>query len=77
MPDYQKLAEEAVKETAGLRDFAYTGEVDLGRTWAITFSVNRDSDLLGQSNYQTIKDGLEKQFPKDVSDERFNNWAVG
>lgn len=77
MPDYQKLAEEAVKETAGRRGFAYTGEVDLGRSWAITFSVDRDSDLLEQSNYQTIKEDLEKGFPKDVSDERFNNWAVG
>lgn len=75
--DYQKLAEEAVKETAGLKDFSYSGEVDLGGTWAITFSVNRDSGILEQSNYATIKGDLEKRFPKDVSDERFNHWAVG
>lgn len=77
MSDYQKLAEEAVKETAELKDFGYHGEVDLGKTWAITFSMNRDSGLLEQSNYKTIKDDLEKRFPKDVSDERFNHWAVG
>jgi len=77
VPDYQKQAEEAVKGAAGLKDFSYTGEVDLGRTWAMTFSVNRDSGLLEQSNYKTIKGDLEERFPKDVSDERFNHWAVG
>lgn len=77
MPDYQKLAEEAVKEAAQLTDFRYRGEVDLGRTWAITFSVNRNSDLLGQSNYKTIKEDLEERFPRDVSDEHFSHWVVG
>ncbi len=75
--EYQKLAEEAVKESADIPDFAYTGEVDLGVTWATTFSQNRDSDLLEQSNYEAVKKDLEKRFPKDVSDERFSHWAVG
>jgi len=78
--DYQVEAEEAVKDTAKLRfsrDFSYRGEVDLGQTWAITFSKNRDSGLLEQSNYDTVKADLEKKFPDDVSDERFNHFAVG
>jgi len=75
--DYQAEAEQVVQETAGLKDFSYRGEVDLGRTWAITFSKHRDSGLLEQSNYDTVKGDLKKKFPKDVSDERFNHWAVG
>lgn len=74
---YQELAEKAVKEAAGLSDFAYTGEKDLGGTWAMTFSMNRDSGLLEQSNYEAVKGDLEKRFPKDVSDERFSHFAVG
>lgn len=75
--DYQSGAETAVRETAGLKDFSYHGEVDLGNTWAITFSKNRDSGLIDQSNYDAIKADLEKRFPKDVSDERFSHFAVG
>lgn len=76
-PELQKRAEQSVKETANLRDFAYHGEVDLGKTWAITISVHRDSGLLDQSNYAVIKKDMEERFPNDVSDERFNHWAVG
>lgn len=75
--DYQAEAEQAVKDTANLQNFSYRGEVDLGRTWAITFSKHRDSGLLQQSNFDTVKADLEKRFPKDVSDERFDHWAVG
>jgi hypothetical protein len=75
--DYQKEAEQAVKEAAQLTDFSYHGDKDLGRTWAITFSKSRDSGLLEQSNYDSVKGDLEKRFPKDVSDERFSHFAVG
>lgn len=75
--DYQAEAEEAVKDTANLKDFSYRGEVDLGRTWAITFSKHRDSGLLQQANFDTVKADLEKRFPKDVSNEQFSHWAVG
>jgi hypothetical protein len=75
--DFQELAEKAVKESAELTDFAYTGDVDLGKTWAMTFSKSRDSNLMEVSNYESIKKDLEKRFPKDVSDERFSHWAVG
>ena len=75
--DYQAEAEQAVRETAGPTDFIYRGKVDLGRTWAITFSKSRDSGLRELSNYAAIKEDLEKRFPKDVSDERFSHFAVG
>jgi hypothetical protein len=78
--DYQSEAEKAVKEAAELRfskDFSYHGEADLGQTWAMTFSQNRDSGLMEQSNYAAVKEDLEKRFPRDVSDERFNHFAVG
>jgi len=75
--DYQAEAEEVVEETSKLKNFSYRGEADLGRTWAITFSVHRDSELLQQSNFAVVKADLEKRFPKDVSDERFSHWAVG
>jgi hypothetical protein len=73
----QLEAEKAVKESVSTGDFYYRGEKDLGRTWAMTFSRNRDSGLLEQSNYDVIKEDLEKKFPKDVSDERFTHFAVG
>lgn len=75
--DYQKEAEQAVKEAAQLTDFSYRGDKDLGRTWAITFSKSRDSGILEQANYDAVKGDLEKQFPMDVSDERFTHFAVG
>jgi len=78
--DYQSEAEQAVKESAKLRasrDFSYHGEVDLGQTRAMTFSQNRDSGIREQSNYAAVKEDLEKRFPNDVSDERFNHFAVG
>lgn len=75
--NYQAEAEQAVKETAEIKNFAYRGEVDLGSTWAITFSMNRDSGILDQSNYAAVKADMENRFPKDVSDERFNHYLVG
>ena len=74
---YQKRAEEAVQESASIPDFGYSGDVDLGKTWAITFSKNRDSNLMEESNYDSIKEDLEKRFPDDVSDEHFSHLAVG
>ena len=78
--DYQAQAVQAVEEAAKLRasqDFSYRGPVDLGGTWAITFSQTRDSGLVEQSNYAAIKEDLEKRFPKDVRDEQFSHWGVG
>lgn len=75
--DYQGEAEKSVRDTAKIPDMAYRGDVDLGGTWAITISKHRDSDALARSNYEVIKNDMESKFPEDVSDERFNHWAVG
>jgi hypothetical protein len=74
---YQKLAEEAVQETAKIEDYLYRGELELGETWAFTFSKNRDSGLLEESNYETIKKALEERFQNDVEEVRSSHWAVG
>lgn len=77
---YQEDAEQAVKDTHAAifnRDSYYSGELPLGTTWAIVASVNRDSDILEQSNYETIKADLESHYGDEVAEERFNHWAVG
>ncbi len=73
---WQQLAEEAVAHTSRA-EFAYRGDLPLGKTWAFTFSQSRDSGIVDVSNFETIKEDLEKRFPDDVSDECFSHWAVG
>jgi hypothetical protein len=78
--DYQKLAELAVSECANIPDFGWYGDEDLGVTWAFCFSKNRDSGLLEESNFDTVKrifndEGFEEG--QDWSDVRCNHWAVG
>ena len=75
--DYQKLAEQAVKETADTPDFAYSGDTPIGETWAFTFSQHRDSNNLQKSNFKVISEDLLERFPDDVKIESFNHWAVG
>lgn len=75
--DAQTAADQAVKETANIRDFAYRGDLPLGKTWAFTFARNRDSDILDVSNYETIKEDLEKRFPKDVEEVHASHFAFG
>ena len=78
--NYQSDAERAVKETAQTihdPDTVYRGEHPLGKTWAITFSVNRDSDLLSRTNWDVITADMQKRFPKSTDVERFSHWAVG
>jgi len=76
---YQEEAVEAVRQSdpANIPDYGYHGDLPRGETWAGTFSVNRDSDLLGQSNFEVILADLESKFPDDVMVERAGHWAVG
>lgn len=76
-PKYQTEAEQSVKDTANIRDFAYSGDLPLGKTWAFTISKHRDSTLLEESNYDIIQEDLEKRFPGDVEEVRASHWAVG
>jgi hypothetical protein len=77
--EYQDEAKQAVEESdpANIPDYAYFGDLDVGNTWAHTLSVHRDSDLLGQSNWEVILKDMEEKFPKDVTEERASHWAVG
>lgn len=76
-PKYQKDAEQAVKETANRKYFAYSGDLPLGKTWAFTFGKSRDSELLEESNFDVVREDLEKRFPEDVENVHSSHWAVG
>lgn len=57
--------------------FVYTGDLDLGGTWALTFGHSRDSGLLEESNWETITKDLEERYPNDVEVVGFGHFAVG
>ena len=77
--DHQQAAEALVNESnpRNIRDFGYHGETPIGKTWAMAFSVHRDSDILGESNWAVISADMERRFPEDVTIERMGHWAVG
>jgi len=85
MPDYlaeyQQEAKAIVAESAKelhAPDFGYSGDLPIGETWAWTFSHNRDSQTLDESNWDAITaDMRERGFGKDTAIERFGHWAVG
>lgn len=59
------------------RDFMYLGDKDL-TVWGFTpFSVNRDSNILEQSNWRVISKDLAESFPNSIDIERFNHWLCG
>ncbi len=76
-PAFQKRAEQVIEESESIPDFFYTGDLPLGKTWAMTFSMSRDSELLEVSNFESIQEDLEKRFRNDVTVERFSHWGVG
>lgn len=76
-PKYQEEAEQSVKETAGLRDFGYSGDLPLGKTWGFTFGRSRDSTLLEESNFEVVEKDLKERFPEDVETVHSSHWAVG
>jgi hypothetical protein len=61
------------------RDQHWDGPTDGSdkENWAQTVSMNRDSDLMEQSNFNTISYDMETRFPDDVEQHRFGHWAVG
>lgn len=75
-----KAAREILDDTKRMLrspDVAYHGDLPLGESWALTFGHSRDSDLLEESNWETILKDLEERFPNDVEAIRFGHWAVG
>lgn len=75
-----KAAREAVektRETLRSPDVAYTGDLPLGETWALTFGHSRDSEILEESNWDVVTGDLSKRFPKDTEVVEFGHFAVG
>lgn len=64
----------------GWNNFVYHGDRDLTETWAIVGPHrNRDSEALGNSNFECIVEDLGKEFPEGDCWEilRSSHWAVG
>jgi hypothetical protein len=70
-------AQYIVSESQHIPDFGYHGDLDLGITWAFTFSVHRDSDQLERSNWEVISSDLMKKHPNTVEITHCGHWAVG
>ena len=78
--------EEAAKDAAGnhydFDSFAWWGRPDDGKNWFLTYTHNRDSGLLDQSNAAeiavTLKPFVEadKEYP-DIVEEDHGHWACG
>ena len=70
-------AHELLAEYRSLQDFAYSGDLPLGETWAFTLARHRDSDTLAESNWHVIQRDMHERFPDDVEIVRCSHWAVG
>ena len=70
-------ARQIVAESKHIPDFGYHGSLDLGITWAFTFSVHRDSDRLSRSNWEVISEDMLKKHPATVEITHCGHWAVG
>jgi len=75
--EYQRRADEAVRESASRPGFEYSGDLPIGQTWALTISKNRDSALLEQSNFDKVSRDMDERFSSDVQIERFHDPMVG
>lgn len=71
------LAHEQLEKCRNIPNFAYSGELDLGGTWAFCISTHRDADLMDVSNYETILEDLKDINTKHVEETNCNHWAVG
>ena len=60
-------------------DHSWWGDRDIEdkERWGQTFSVNRDSGLLEQSNFETISKDITERFPEDARIIHSTHWAVG
>jgi hypothetical protein len=74
--NYDEEARRLLAGSKGLRQ-VYTGDLAIGVTWATIVGRHRDSGLLEQSNFDTIKNDLEESFPNDVEVASFGHFAVG
>ena len=75
--DIKELATKAVASFNKITNFGYFGDLPLGETWAFTISRHRDTDVLTESNYETIEKDMETRFPGDTETVHCGHWAVG
>lgn len=55
-----------------------TSDKDLFETWGLTpFGQHRDSDLMAQSNYESVLRDLQAEFPGDIGVQHAGHWGVG
>jgi hypothetical protein len=69
----EQAAKKALKRPS---DF-FTSDDRIGTTHGFTISVHRDSDILGQSNWEVIKDDMLERFPDDVFVHSSTHWVHG
>lgn len=84
--DLKNLAETALKETRHISYFA-TSDDAIGNTHILMFVEHRDSNILEQSNFATIKEDLTRRFNSlstgadyddvDVYVHSSSHWAFG
>lgn len=70
-------AHKFLAENRSLMDFAYSGALPLGDTWAFSIARHRDSEILEQSNWHVIQTDMQERFPDDVEVVWCSHWAVG
>jgi len=81
----EELTEADVREALQMpRDFGYSGDLDLGNTWALGPVIRtRDSTLLDQSNAAALEKALEQAVKsKEIEKHSYevtssSHWAVG
>lgn len=75
--ELQYMAEQAVKATRERPDFGYSGELPLGKTWALTFGRTRDSAARESHDFERTRKSMEKKHPGQVEVVRSRHWATG
>jgi hypothetical protein len=73
--DLIRCASDAIKKP---EDFGYWGPEDMFETWGFCgIDKSQASDILEESNFETISQELLSQFPNDFRIETYRHWAVG
>lgn len=79
MKTIEKLAREMAGNWLSMDSFSWYGRDDnVDHTWGLYHYVNRDSDLLTQSNAAQILEIMAPYIKRGtVTEQRFNHWACG
>jgi hypothetical protein len=70
-----ECAEDGLKKPS---DFGYWGPKDMFETWGFCgIDKSQASNLIEESNFETISQKLISEFPDDFRIETYRHWAVG